>query len=151
MIVDVSTHLAAPIELIRDHVERTRLLRHVAWPLVIFASREPDGFPERWRPGPHRVWMWLFGFLPMGPQTIGIEIGPVSERTYSLRDNGSGLLARVWDHVVTLRAEGEATHYTDHVRIKAGLLTPLVWGFAMIFYRWRQARWRALVRRGFRY
>jgi hypothetical protein len=129
-------------------VQTPRLLQHVAWPLVVFRSREHGGFPQQWAPGPHRLWMLAFGLIPLGPQTIGIEIGPHENNLYRLRDNGSGLLARTWDHLITIAPEGAGARYTDKVRIGAGLLTPLVWAFASIFYRWRQVRWRAWAKRG---
>lgn len=156
MIVEVSTRLDAAPEQIWERVQTPRLLQHVAAPLVAFRSRERRGFPERWVEGPHRVWMFAFGFIPLGPQTVGIEIGPHEigpheNGIYRVRDNGSGLLAKTWDHHITIKPDGAGTLYTDHVRIETGLLTPFVWSFAMTFYRWRQMRWRALVRRGFRY
>lgn len=151
MIVQVSTHLAARPSQVWEHVQTPALLRHVAAPLVTFTSREPAGFPERWSAGPHRVWMFAFGFIPLGPQTVGIEIGSSEDGIYRVRDNGSGLLVRVWDHLITLEPEEDGTRCTDRVRIEAGLMTPLVWAFAMVFYRWRQARWRSLVKRQFRY
>lgn len=151
MIVEVSTRLDAAPEQIWERVQTPRLLQHVAAPLVTFASREQGGFPERWVQGPHRVWMFAFSFIPLGPQTVGIEVGPHENGIYRVRDNGSGLLAKTWDHHITIKPDGAGTHYTDRVRIEAGLLTPLVWAFASVFYRWRQMRWRALVRRGFRY
>ncbi len=151
MIVDVSTRLAAPPEKVWEYVQTPRLLQHVAAPLLIFRSCERDGFPDTWSPGPHRVWMFAFGVLPLGPQTVGIEIGPNENGVYRVRDNGSGLLAKTWDHHIIIKPDGAGTHYTDHVRVEAGLLTLFVWAFASVFYRWRQMRWRALVRRGFRY
>jgi hypothetical protein len=33
----------------------------------------------------------------------------------------------------------------DRIEIDAGVMTPLVAGFAAIFYRYRQRRWRALA------
>jgi hypothetical protein len=55
------------------------------------------------------------------------------------------------DHWITI-APGAAdgtTHYTDRVEIEAGLLTPLIAGFARVFYAHRQRRWRALAATGF--
>jgi hypothetical protein len=49
------------------------------------------------------------------------------------------------------RGEEGTTHYTDQVEIQAGLLTPLVWALASIFYRYRQFRWRRLVAADFAY
>lgn len=151
MPVQLTTYLDAPPTQVWEHVRRPSLLRYVAAPLVTFRSREPAGFPDVWSDGAHRVWMFAFGVLPLGPQTVGIEIGPHEQDVYRVRDNGSGLLARVWDHRIAIEAHGAGSRYTDSVTIDAGLLTPLVSVFAMIFYRWRQHRWRRLVRRGFRY
>lgn len=36
-------------------------------------------------------------------------------------------------------------HYTDEVEIRAGRLTPLVWLFGHLFFRYRQMRWRTLA------
>ncbi|MBN8607821.1 MAG: hypothetical protein J0L81_12970 [Caulobacterales bacterium] len=46
--------------------------------------------------------------------------------------------------------DGDGALYRDRVRVEAGLLTPGVWMFAALFFRWRQMRWRALVKRGFK-
>lgn len=151
MLVEVSTHLAAPPEKIWAHVRTTKLLRYVASPLIAFTSREPGGFPAEWPPGAHRVWLWLFGFFPMGPQTVNIELPPANGGVYRARDNGVGMIARVWDHHISIAPEGAGSRYMDRVRIEAGVLTPFVWAFGSLFYRWRQMRWRALVRRGFRF
>lgn len=151
MIVEVSTHLDAPVDQVWEHVTRPALLTYVTAPLVTFRSLEPSVFPERWIEGPHEVEMRAFGFLPLGRQTIGIDMTQHQPHVRLLRDRGSGQLARVWDHVISLEAEGACTRYQDHVVIKAGVLTPFVWGFAQLFYRWRQHRWRQLVRSGFNY
>ncbi len=149
MRVRVSCTLPAPADLVWRHVQTSRLLRHISFPLIVFASREPGGFPETWPDGPHRVWMWSFGIIPLGPQTVDISRGQEGE-THWIRDNGSGFLVKTWDHRIEIAPAGPAeTQYTDTVEIKAGLLTPFVWAFAQGFYRWRQHRWQALARGGF--
>jgi hypothetical protein len=53
---------------------------------------------------------------------------------------------RRWNHTLTSAPTGEsACRYTDSVDIAAGLMTPLVAGFAQFIYRCRQARWRRLA------
>lgn len=46
--------------------------------------------------------------------------------------------------------EGPGTRYLDEIEIEieieGGRLTPLFAAFAHVFYRYRQARWRRLVR-----
>ena len=54
------------------------------------------------------------------------------------------------DHRITLKVDGEGTSYTDNVRIEAGILTPIVWAFAVCFYHYRQRRWRQLVKNNFK-
>jgi ligand-binding SRPBCC domain-containing protein len=155
MMVDVSTRLEAPIERVWDEVQTTRLLVHVTSPLVRFTPLEPAAFPERWSEGRYRVRMKLFGVLPAGSQVIAIsksETREGDERRFMIRDNGSGDLAKTWDHVITLRElPGGTTWYQDRIEVKAGLLTLFVWLFAQAFYRHRQRRWRRLVERGFNY
>jgi hypothetical protein len=58
----------------------------------------------------------------------------------------SGRLARVWNHTLSFRevAPG-AVSYTDEIEIQAGWLTPGIWLFAQVFYRYRQRRWKALL------
>ena len=63
-----------------------------------------------------------------------------------------GALIRRWDHLITIEPAGpRRTRYTDWVEAEAGLLTPLVWAFARVFYAHRQRRWQRLVAHGFRY
>lgn len=148
--VRIETTIDAPLAVCTAYLRTPALLRHVAAPLVGFASREPGGFPEVWSPGPHRVWMLLFGFIPLGPQTVDISHSEWDAAIVWVRDNGSGHLVRRWDHRIEMRADGPGrTHYVDQVDIDAGVLTPVVTAFAQLFYRWRQARWRALARRKF--
>jgi hypothetical protein len=152
VIVDVETFLSAAPQTIYEHALRPALLLHIAAPLVRFRSLEPSGFPPLWTDGEqHKVDMRLFGLLPIGRQTIHIDLTQHDPDELLLRDRGSGQLVRTWDHLISLSAQGDGALYRDNVRIEAGALTPFIWLFAAIFYRWRQHRWRALVRRGFAY
>jgi hypothetical protein len=49
-----------------------------------------------------------------------------------------------------LKVEGDGTLYTDNVRVEAGILTPIVWAFAVCFYQYRQRRWCQLVNDNFK-
>ncbi|MCE2843225.1 MAG: hypothetical protein ACK44O_05930 [Novosphingobium sp.] len=148
--VELSTYLDAPPEQVWDHVQTSRLLHYVARGMIRFV---PAGapFPERWTAGEYRTWMWLFGIIPLGWQAIGIELPPQEPGRHVVRDNGHGPLIRRWDHWIEITAEEEGTRYVDRVHIEAGLLTPLIWAFARLFYAHRQRRWRKLVAAGFRY
>ena len=131
-------------------VLQPRLLDHVAWPLQTFEPIDPSTLPTIWSNGSYRVRLHLFGLLPLGQQTIGIEVLEQGPTRYRLRDNGRGQLVRRWDHVITIAPVSDTQcRYVDEVDVRAGLLTPAIAAFAWVFYRHRQRRWRALVAAGF--
>ena len=149
MIVDVSTPLECASAEAERHVRTTRLLQHIAAPLVRFVPEQelPAEIPNE---GTFRVRMYLFGVIPLGWQAIVVSF-PEHAGGFCLRDNGYSPLISRWDHVITIEPAEGRTLYRDRVAIEAGALTPLVWLFAQVFYRHRQRRWRELVRRNFRY
>lgn len=77
------------------------------------------------------------------------EPSPQGEARF-IRDNGYGPLIKRWDHWITIAPGVDGTtSYTDRVVIEAGLLTPLIAGFARVFYANRQSRCRRLAATGF--
>lgn len=156
MKVTVTTLLDATPERVWDEVQRSDLLEYVAAPLIEFDPVNSESFPERWDEGDYRVAMRLFGVIPLGEQTIRISKERVDDtdgkQFYQLRDDGTGELISVWDHLISVRETPDRkTVYTDEIEVRAGVLTPLIWLFASIFYRHRQRRWRKLVKNDFKY
>ena len=148
--VSLTSTLECSADAAWEWVGASALLNHITAPLIRFS---PQGapFPARWQPGEYRAWMWLFGVLPIGWQAIVISFPPPSGESRFVRDNGFGPLIKRWDHWIEI-APGETpgtTRYTDRVTIEAGLLTPIIAGFARIFYAHRQRRWSALARSSF--
>ena len=89
--------------------------------------------------------LYLFGFLPLGNHTIRLINIDRSEN--KIESTESGLLARVWNHTIQFQEiEENRIYYTDTIEIKAGILTPMIWSFAQLFYRHRQRRWRKLLK-----
>lgn len=156
MKLTVTTLLDAAPERVWDEVQRPDLLEYVAAPVIEFDPVDSESFPERWDEGDYRAAMRLFGVLPLGEQTIRISEERVDDtdgaQFYQLRDDGTGELISVWDHLISVRETPDGkTVYTDEIEVRAGVLTPLVWLFAAVFYRHRQRRWRKLVESGFKY
>jgi hypothetical protein len=149
MRLDIATHLPCKPSVVIDHVNSPALLVHIAKPLVTFVAIEPPQFPVTWAEGTYWVSMRLFDLIPLGKQAIVISHPPGD--IFTLRDNGHSALIKTWDHLITITPSGSGTLYRDQVTIDAGLLTPLVWLFALFFYRHRQRRWRQLARAGFNY
>jgi hypothetical protein len=151
----ISSRLKCPPERVWDEVRTTRLFLHVCRPLVRFAPAGREPLPEVWVDGTYQVKMSLLGVLPLGTQWIvptvtTVDLTPGRQR-YEIRDDGRGTLIPRWSHRITLRGSEGGTVYTDEVEVGAGLLTPLAWSFALLFFLWRQRRWRRVVRRGFSY
>lgn len=150
MRVAVSTRLDCSYERAVAEVLSPRLLRFVAWPLVRFEPLDPPHFPVRWEQGTYWVGLKILGVLPFPRQAVVISCPPV-DRGFALRDAGHSSLIPRWDHRILITPEDNGVRYRDEVDIGAGLLTPLVWLFAQLFYRHRQRRWRTLAGAGFRY
>src|SRR5690606_24160856 len=149
--IKLTTALAARPERVWAEVQTSRLLQHVAAPLVRFRAINPIELPEAWADASYEVQVLVFGWLSAGRQLVRISRSE-SGTARVLRDDGSGQLARVWNHTIRVEpSPGGGTRYTDIVEVQAGVLTPFVWAFAQMFYRHRQRRWRALVERGFDY
>ncbi|NKX46203.1 hypothetical protein [Roseicyclus persicicus] len=145
----LATHLAAPPAAVAAALRRPATLVQVSRPLLEIRPVDPPRFPEVWAAGDHLVTMRLFGVLPLGRQVISVSFPAPPPGGFALHDAGHGGLARVWDHRITVLPEGDGSRYTDAIRIEAGWLTPLVAGFARVFYRHRQARLRRMAAAGF--
>ncbi|HXZ67514.1 MAG TPA: hypothetical protein VEH07_02895 [Alphaproteobacteria bacterium] len=123
-------------------VHDPNVLRRVVAPLLTLEPLEPKVFPEEFMPASYVVSVKALGWLPLGRQAINIshpapEPGESLPR-YVLHDKGSGDLARVWDHRITIEPLSKTTcRLTDVVSIDAGLLTPLVALFVRILFRHR--------------
>ena len=143
MRVRLSTILPAPYPEVWALLQRPSTLEYITSPLLRFKPLEPATWPERWRVGQYHARLSFLVVLLLGWQIIDVS----HPEAFTLRDNGRGSLARTWDHVITVRAHGAtATLYADTVNIDAEVITPLVWLFAETFYRYRQYRWRQLLR-----
>jgi hypothetical protein len=149
--VALATILAAAPDRVWDEVQTSRLLEYVAAPLVRFRAVDPPELPPVWSDATYEVRMLVLGWLPVGRQLIRISRS-TNTTTRELRDDGSGRIARRWDHTIRVEPASDGrTKYTDDVEVRAGILTAFVWVFAQLFYRHRQRRLCELARRGFEY
>ena len=74
-----------------------------------------------------------------------VRVVCVDEAERVVETEESGGLVRAWNHSMRIEpVSGAACRYTDRIVLQAGLLTPLVWLFAAMFYRNRHRRWRRM-------
>ena len=149
MKVSRSTVIDITPDVVWSEVQAARLLVHIAWPLMRFVPVGDEPL-EHFKPGGrYQVKLGLFGMLPFGKQWIvtSVHLPDTGEWPKRLRDNGYSALIDKWDHWITITPDaGGGTLYSDDVEISAGIMTPLIWAFAQVFYRHRQRRWRGLAR-----
>ena len=76
-----------------------------------------------------------------------IAIVSVDEEAMEVRTNESGGLIRIWNHTMKVEPLTESRcRYSDRIELDAGWLTPIIWSFASLFYRYRQFRWHRLTK-----
>lgn len=142
--VRVSTELEAPADLVWVATKRSSTLLHVSRGMLGFAR--VDRLPEKWREGDVvRTRLVFFNILPAWAHEL--RIARVDERNREIYSNESDALVPVWNHRIRVEEISPSRcRYTDEIEIRAGFLTPVVWLYAHIFYRYRQRRWRRLAR-----
>ncbi|NJL57569.1 hypothetical protein HC928_22395, partial [bacterium] len=91
------------------------------------------------------VRMWFFNLIPAWLHTL--HVAELNHERREMLTHERGFFITAWNHRICVEPLGEdRTHYTDEIENKAGVLTVPVVGFAHIFYRYRQSRWRKLAR-----
>lgn len=152
MFLEISTELDCSPERAWLEVQTTSLLEYVAKPWLVFEPIEPQILPKTWQEDKYLVKMKFLGIIPCGKQWINISILDTSaeRQVYKIRDNGQGDLVNKWNHLIVIEGTSTGkTKYTDRLELDAGILTPLVWVYANIFYQHRQKRWQKLVKNNF--
>jgi hypothetical protein len=147
MIVRLSTHLGTDADTAWQLAQCTSTFIHVTRGMLRWANSTK--LPERWQTGAQmRSRMFLFGFIPGWVHELHIVRVDHQHREIQTAEHG-GLL-RVWNHSIKVEPDNHhRCRYTDAVEIKAGLLTPIVWVIAHIFFRYRQMRLRSYCLRSF--
>lgn len=141
--ITVSTELDAPADVVWPAATTPHAFVHVAKGMLRFPAAEHLDRP--WRVGDEvRGWTLLFGVIPFSIHRLSVE-SIDDQRRRIMSDEGGGMI-RTWRHELLTTPLGDhRCEYLDRIEIDAGAMTPLVAGFAAIFYRYRQRRWRALA------
>jgi hypothetical protein len=92
------------------------------------------------------TWLLLFGVVPVSYHHL--QVREIDADAMRLVAHEWGGAVRRWEHTIWVEPLGEGRcRYTDRIEIDAGPFTAIVAGFAALFYRHRQRRWRRLARR----
>lgn len=153
MLFQHTIDIGCPPDLLVEKMMSPLLFAHISRPLLQFVPVDPAVPPKRWAENKYVVSLRMFGVIPMGLHNIVLSYRDVSSEKgrfwFEFRDNGYSRLVSKWDHTMTVRKNSGGCEYSDSVEIKAGLITPLVWAFASVLYRYRQRRLKQLAESGF--
>jgi hypothetical protein len=145
MLARISTELDALASVVWAALKRKATFLHVTRGMLGFVGS--GGWPDEFEEGQREsTRMLFFGLIP-APWMHELRIVRVDDGAREMRSNEGSGPVRVWNHTLLVEPlPGGRSRYTDEIEIKAGPLTPVVWAFARLFYRYRQARWRGLAR-----
>lgn len=125
-------------------IQYTSSLQYICKPWLSFSPRAGHALPEKWQQGDTaRLRLVAYGVFPLGKHDIHLET--ISNEDFVIQSRERGNLVAIWDHLITLQAEGEGTVYTDEVVVYAGGLTSFIAWWAMGLYKHRQRRWQQLL------
>lgn len=146
MIASISSHFPCNETELWQKIIEPRSLQFVAAPLLTFVPVEAGGLEGEWQVGrDYPLQLYFLNFIPLGRHSI--RLVTIDRSTNTILSEERGSLARVWNHRMHFQqvAPGKLV-YEDEIEIRAGVLTPLIWTFAHLFYRHRQWRWKVLLR-----
>ncbi len=145
MIVNISTLLDTSADRAWDAVKKTATLLHVTRGMLGFTGAE--AWPDEWREGSSTSTRFVFFHLLPAPWRHELRVVRISDNERQIYSNERGGVIRRWNHLIQIEPRtGPSCRYADRIEIDAGPLTPLVWAYAHVFYRYRQMRWRRLAR-----
>jgi hypothetical protein len=142
--VTVTTRLDAAADIVWRGVNTPHAFVHVAHGMLRFPAAER--LQRRWQVGDHvQGWTLLFGVVPFSYHHLTVASIDEGARTLTSIEHGGAI--RTWNHeMIVTPIDGTSCRYQDRIDIDAGVLTPIVVAYAMLFYRYRQRRWRGLAR-----
>jgi len=144
LVVRVSTELDTSADAAWNAVKRIDTFRYVTRGVLDYRTAQDT--PAELREGMVvRGRLFFFHVLPTWRHEI--RVARVDDGTREIRTTESGGPVTKWGHRISIEPRGERARYTDEIEIAAGVLTPLVWLYAQVFYRYRQARWQRLARK----
>jgi hypothetical protein len=146
MKVSITSNIEASSEDAWALVKQSNTLLYVTRGLMGFKSIS-SSLPNEWQQGKtEQLRIMLFGLIPAWRHQISFK--DISDSKMVMLTHESGGVVKTWNHLISIKtADSSSCNYTDDVEIKAGLFTPLIWLYAHVFYRYRQFRWRYLVKK----
>ncbi|RJP94851.1 MAG: hypothetical protein C4518_02490 [Desulfobacteraceae bacterium] len=145
MIATIQTHFDIPADKAWNILKQKDTFLYITRGFLGFAGNR--AWPEAFSEGQEiRTRLIFFHFLPAWKHVL--RVIRMDDRARELYSNEMGGAVRVWNHLIKIEPESDSRcRYTDQIDIRAGWMTLGVWLYAHVFYRYRQSRWKRLIRR----
>lgn len=146
MIVRISTYFDCTEEKLWKKIIEPKSLQFVTAPILSFRPLVKGELDGEWViDKTYELKLYFLNILPLGRHRI--KIVTIDRESNTIVSNESGTLAPVWNHTIRFdKGEQNKLNYTDEIEIKAGWLSMAIWAFAHLFYRYRQKRWKILLK-----
>ena len=143
MQIHIETDLATAADRAWETLQKTETFAYITRGFLGFNNidRWPNRFSEDFEIKTRLV---LFGLIPLWKHEMRVIHTDPQQRLIESREGGGPV--HTWNHLIKITPlDEQRCRYLDEVELEAGVLTPFVWLFAQVFYRYRQARWRRLA------
>jgi hypothetical protein len=144
MIARIEKNLPASADKVWDTLQRKTTFLFITRGMLGFSGS--DNWPERFAEGLKiECRLWFLHVLPSWRHFLNVI--RIDGEAMKLVSHERGGPMRKWNHTIRIKPLTESTcHYEDEIDINAGVLTPLIWLYAHVFYRYRQRRWVKMLR-----
>jgi len=147
--VGLKTTLDAPVDAVRDALLSPSVMVAVTKPFLVYRSRAPEGFPDRWTPGVrHPIAADALGLVPSGDTHVDIHLYEVDGVPVQRDDGGgvTGLFGRMdmRHRMATVGLPDGRTLLVDRLdyRMRPWALGIALWPGMWVVWQWRGLRMR---------
>ncbi len=143
MIASIKTTFNCSADTAWNLLKKRDTFLYITWGFLGFSGAEK--WPEAFQTGlVIRTRLFFFHILPAWKHVL--RIIRIDDQKHELYSNESGGPIKTWNHLIRIEPDTESRcRYLDQLEIHAGILTFFIWGYAHIFYRYRQYRWKRLI------
>ncbi|ASS65425.2 MULTISPECIES: hypothetical protein [unclassified Paenibacillus] len=148
MIIVMKSELPISPDVLWNQLKSPAAFQLVASPLLGFKPLGRDRLPEQWSTRAYQLRMYLFKLVPLGTHTISFLA--IDDRNKVLSTDESGTIIRTWRHTMSVQAasSGRTAVFQDELHFRNGLLTWPTYIGVYLFFVFRHARMRQLIRSG---
>ena len=143
----VTSVLDIDINTVWNEVQKSSLLEFVCDGRLKFKPVDSD-FPKLWKKGMTiKAKLLVYGFIPFGG-IHSLDFKEVKPKKFYALTNEKNSIVKVWNHKIQLKkTDDNQTNYTDEIEVYAGILTTIITKWAESLYKYRQRRWKLVVKK----